>query len=291
MVRMPRQRRTPLKAKVMIKLALMKRFCFTDSSGILKSDRFFGTGLLIVRNVGDLGDKLYKNSQPPKALVKTGKNQRIDSLLARGEKDEVIRMLRGNYRFEMKFDHVGSKSTLPYYERMVDIFLSDSENRFCVMMVDKQNPSFDGDGMGDSWETYTKYIAMLVVREMKNLPSDELCLIVDEITKPQNKPLSLEDTIMSKLREEVAKDASLDFNNIFGAFTIESHSSLPMQLCDVLLGAVAYDYKKKSGLNSAKTEHKKEAFVQKIRNALGVSTLASEFTNSSKAYFDVFEGV
>jgi len=64
----------------------MRRFCFTDSSGILKSDRFFGTGLLIVKNVGDLGDKLYKNGQPAKALVKGAKNRRIDALLSQGKK-------------------------------------------------------------------------------------------------------------------------------------------------------------------------------------------------------------
>ena len=50
----------------------MKMFCFTDSSGILKSDRFFGTGLLVVKNVGDLGDKLNKNSQPVKVFVDIG---------------------------------------------------------------------------------------------------------------------------------------------------------------------------------------------------------------------------
>jgi len=269
----------------------MKRFCFTDSSGILKSDRFFGTGLLVVKNVGDLGDKLYKNSQPAKALVKQAKNNRIELLLSQGLKDEVIEILNGNYHFEMKFDHVGNKSTLPHYERMIDIFLSDSDNRFSVMIVDKQNNKFDHNTMGDAWETYTKYVAMLVVKEMSDLPDDELCLVVDEITKPRNKALSLEDTIMSKIRDEVAKNPALDFNKIFGSFSIESHSNMPMQLCDVLLGSVMFDYKKKHGLNTPKTELKKESLVQKIRTSLGVSTLASEFTDKSKVYFNVFESV
>ena len=270
----------------------MKRFCFTDSSGILKSDRFFGTGLLIVKNVGDLGDKLCKNAQPAKALTKESKNKRIEFLLSQGAKDEVISMLRGNYRFEMKFDHVGNQNTLPYYESMIDIFLSDSENRFSAMIVDKQSMYFDSDSMGDAWETYTKYIAMLVATEMARLPiGDELCLVVDEITKPQNKPLSLEDTIMSKVREQLSKNPALDFNKVFGCFSIESHSNMSMQLCDVLLGAVMYDYKKKNNMNSRATEFKKEPIVKKIRTSLGVLTLASEFTDSSKAYFNVFECV
>lgn len=269
----------------------MKRFCFTDSSGILKSDQFFGTGLLVVKNVGDLGDKLYKNSQPAKELVKEAKNKRIEFLLGKKQKDEVIEILRGNYRFEMKFEHVGNKATMPHYERMIDIFLSDSDNRFSAMIVDKKNKKFDHGTMGDAWETYTKYVAMLVAKEMNDLPGDELCLVVDEITKPQTKPLSLEDTIMSKLREEVAKNPALDFNKVFGCFSIESHSNMPMQLCDVLLGSVMYDYKKKNNLNTKKTELKREPLVQKIRSALGVSTLASEFTDKSKVYFNVFESV
>ncbi|MEK9184658.1 MAG: hypothetical protein AAB866_00645, partial [Patescibacteria group bacterium] len=211
----------------------MKRFCFTDSSGILKSDRFFGTGLLVVKNVGDLGDKLCKNSQPAKTLVKISKNNRIEFLLRNGNKDEVITMLKGNYRFEMKFDHVGSKMVFPHYESMIDIFLSDPDNRFSAMVIDKQNQNFDNGNMGDAWETYTKYVAMLVATEMGKLPpNDELCLVVDEITKPKNKALSLEDTIMSKIREQISKNSSLDFNRVFGCFSIESHSNFLMQLCD-----------------------------------------------------------
>ena len=268
----------------------MKMFCFTDSSGILKSDRFFGTGLLVVKNVGDLGDKLNKNSQPVKAFVKESKHKKTDELVKANKADEAVKMWRGTSHFEMKFDTVGNKTTLPYYERMVDIFLSDSDNRFSVMIVDRQNPEFNNDGIGDAWEAYTKYVALLVVREMKNLESDHLCLVVDEITKPHSKPLSLEDTLMSKIREEVAKDPTLDFEKVFGALSIESHSSLPMQLCDVLLGAVMYDYKKKNKLTSEKTEAKKEAFIQKIRSAMGEETLAHEFkSNNTKAFFEVFE--
>lgn len=270
----------------------MRRFCFTDSSGILTSDRFFGTGLLVVKNVGDLGDKLCKNGQPAKELVKVSKNKHIDSLITQNKEGEVIKILRGNYRFEMKFDNVGNRLLAPYYESMFDIFLADSENRFSAMIVDKQNPDFDGGSLGDAWETYTKYVAMLVTRELKNLPpEDELCLIVDEISKPRTKPLSLEDTIMSKIRDELAKDPSLNFDKIFGILSIESHSNMLMQLCDMLLGAVMYDYKKKNGMNSARTELKKEVFVQKIRSTLGVSTLANEFTDASKAYFSVFESI
>lgn len=269
----------------------MRTYAFADSSGILKRDRFFGTGLLVVKNVGDLGDKLCKNSQKPREILRLAKSDQVAALVAAGRSDEAIRMLSGSYRFEMKFDTVGNKKILPYYERMIDIFLADPDNRFSAMVIDKQNGSFDHTAMGDSWETYTKYVAMLTVREMRNMPGNEICLVVDEISRPNTQPLSLEDTIMSKIRQEASKYSEIDFEKVFGAFSIESHSSFPMQLCDILMGSVMYDYKKREGLNTVKTEAKKEVFVSKLRSALGVTTLANEFTEASKAYFSVFEGV
>ena len=133
---------------------------------------------------------------------------------------------------------------------MIDIFLSDKDNRFSAMIVNKQNPQFDGKGIEDAWETYTKYAATLIVAEMKNLKGDKLCIVVDEITRPRNKPLSLEDTLLSKIRTEVAKDPTLNFDDIFGAFSIESYYNFLLQMSDLLLGAVMYDYKRKEGLIS-----------------------------------------
>lgn len=203
----------------MVKYSAMNKFCFIDSSGIIKQDRFFGTGLLIVRNVGDMGDKLSKNSQPAKQKVQQAKNVKIEDLLVKNKKDEVIQILRNNAKFEMKFDTV-RPSTQMYYERMIDIFLSDKDNRFSAMIIDKNNDGFSENEIEDTWETYTKYAAMLVVREMKNLSGDNLCIVVDEISKPRNKPLSLEDTLLSKIRTEVSKDSTLDFNSVFGAFRL-----------------------------------------------------------------------
>ena len=134
----------------------MNRFCFIDSSGIMKSDPFFGTGLLMVKNVGDMADKLNKNSQPAKQRALENKNAMIEKLLQDGKNDEVIKILRNSQRFEMKFDNI-RPSLEVFYERMVDIFLADKDNRFSAMIVNKQNPKFDGNGIEDAWETYTKY--------------------------------------------------------------------------------------------------------------------------------------
>lgn len=268
----------------------MNKFCFIDSSGIIKQDRFFGTGLLIVKNIGDTGDKLSKNSQPAKQKVQQSKNEKIENFLLQNKKDEVIQILRNSTKFEMKFDTVRT-STEIFYERMIDIFLSDKDNRFSAMIIDKHSVGFNEKDIEDTWETYTKYAAMLVVKEMKNLPDDSLCIVVDEISKPRNKPLSLEDTLLSKVRTEILKDPSLNFDSIFGAFSIESHSNFLMQLSDLLLGAVMYDYKKRFDMVSPAMEKKKEILVKKLRDTFKVKTLAQDFTENTHAHFHVFERI
>ncbi|MDP3962676.1 MAG: hypothetical protein Q8Q03_02310 [bacterium] len=97
---------------------------------------------------------------PAYAAAKQSKDKIIEELLARGQQEDVIKILRNKAHFEMKFDNV-RKTTGIFYQRMIDIFLSDKDNRFSAA---------------------------------------------------------------------------------------ESHSNMLMQLCDVLLGAVMYDYKKKAGM-------------------------------------------
>ena len=266
----------------------MNRFCFTDSSGILAQDRFFGVGLLVVRNVGDMIDKLAKNWQPAYNTVQNNKRRHIDLLIASGSETEAIRILRKNNHFEMKSDNL-RKSVETYYKKMIDIFLSDQENRFSAMVIDKTRPTFNNHDNHDAWEDYTAYTAKLIAKEMENIPEDNLCVVVDEITKPHNKALSLENTIFSKLREETINHTEVHFDNIFGVLSIESHSNMLMQLSDVLLGAVMYDFKKEAGLNSERTENRKEDFVDNIRQTFNVGTLAQNFEHTTQVYFKVFE--
>jgi len=267
----------------------MNRFCFIDSSGILAQDRFFGVGLLVIKNVGDMIDKLAKNWQPAYSTSKNNKKLHLQKLITAGKKDEVIKILENSGHFEMKFDNL-RKSTEPFYKKMFDIFLSDQENRFSAMLIDKNNPSFNNGNTHDAWENYTDYTANLIAKEMLNLSDDNMCIIVDEITKPSNKPLSLENTILSKLRDESIANPQIKFDNVFGVLSIESHSNMLMQLTDVLLGSVMYDFKKQNKMTSTLTENRKDDLVDKIRQTFAVDTLAQNFEHTTQAYFKVFEG-
>ena len=62
-----------------------------------------------------------------------------------------------------------------------------------------------------------------------------------------------------------------------------------MQLTDILLGAIMYDFKKKAGMVSDEMERKKEGTVEKVRSSFGYPSLAGDFTKHSPVYFSVFE--
>lgn len=271
----------------------MNRFAFSDSSGVIKKDRFFGVGFLIIKDVGTISHLLTKNRQSAQNIRGKNKDAAITRLLSSNKKDEVIKILSNSKRFEMKFDNV-RPSLIQYYQKMVDIFFSNKNNRFSAMIVDKNHPSFSGVFANDTWDAFISYAATLMLREMSNLSGDNICLLVDEISKPNSKQLTLEDALMEKINNKIRHTKKPQYqgispNMVFGALSIESHSNNLMQLTDVLLGAVMYDFKEKVGLVSEKMKRKKEVLLLQIKNTLGVQTLAQDFTKHSPVYFSVFE--
>jgi hypothetical protein len=267
----------------------MNNFYFIDSSGIINQDRFFGIGLLIVKaeNVGKMVHELCRNYQKALAMVKSKKDKVLGDLISAGKQDEVIKILQTSRRFEMKFDNL-KPSVASYYEVMIDQFFSEASNRFSVMIIDKLDPSFNVKYVGDVWDAYTNCTATLIVKEMAILKKKRMCAIVDEITKPSSKPLPLENTIL-KAVDIMLKKYNIDTNDVFGAISVESHSNILMQLADVLLGAVMYDYKKKNGLTSKNVQRKKEIVVNKIRKQLGVADMSHDFSFQKPVSFSVIE--
>ena len=131
----------------------MNRFFFSDSSGLIKNDRFFGIGLLSVENVGLTTALLETNYQMAYTAQKNNKNTAIDYLIKSSREDEVIKILKKNRCFEMKFDYL-SQSSLPFYQRMLNIFLNNKNNRCSAMVIDRQHPSFDGRFIQDTWDSF-----------------------------------------------------------------------------------------------------------------------------------------
>ncbi len=262
---------------------------FIDASGtFFPGERYFGVGMLTVNNPGHLTDKLYPVFQRVMAISQTYRNQRIDDLISQNKHQEVISMLKKTKRFELKFDRV-TPVKFEHYKEMIRIFLEDGKNRFAVMVIDRQHPSYNPSFFSTTWSAYTSYLASLVVRELTNLSSREMFLVLDELPKPKVIKESLEETIMEKINNQcIKKYSNKDICTVRSAIRIESHSNLLMQLCDVLLGCVMFDYKKSGGILSDKLQKRKEEVVEVLRKTLEQDNLNTPFTAHNPVYFHVW---
>ncbi len=197
-------------------------------------------------------------------------------------------MIKRAYHFELKFDRISSVK-ISQYKEMIRLFLSNSEHRFSAMIIDKQKAGYDDNFFSTTWDAYTSYVATLVVNELGNMPNKEMILVLDQINKPRTAALSLEDTILNKIHKRCSKYQGKQICRVANAFRIESHSNLLMQLTDVLLGAVMFDFKDKARLITQKLKMKKEEVVKELRNNFGVTSLANTFTKHKPTYFHVWE--
>lgn len=265
---------------------------FIDASGTFsQNDRFFGVGMLTTSNPGILTDQLQLIFQRVLAISQTYRNQKLDSFISQNKFNEAILMLKKTKRFELKFDRL-SPVKFAHYKEMIRIFLSDSSNRFAVMVIDKKHPNYNDSFFKNTWDAYTSYLSTLVARELTNLPDREIFLILDEIPKPKNIKEPLEEVVIKKIE----KKCSIKYQNqktclLKGAVRVESHSNLLMQLCDVLLGSVMFDYKQSVGMLSEKLQKRKEEVVVVLRDGLNKQKLSQPFTIHKPVYFHVWNAI
>lgn len=263
---------------------------FIDASGNFDSkDRFFGVGMLTVENPGPLTDVLHLIFQRVLAISQSYRDQKLNSLINSNKHNEAITMLRKTKRFELKYDRI-TPVKFSQYKEMIQLFLSNNRCRFSCMVIDRQSPSYNDDFFKNTWDAYTSYVATLITPELLNLLETEIFLVLDEIPKPKIAQRSLEETVLSKITKRVAaKYSDKKLGRVINALRIESHSNLLMQLTDVLLGCVMFDFKVRAGTLSSKLESKKERVVAFLRGGLNKSSLAGTFTVHKPAYFHVWE--
>jgi len=262
--------------------------CIDASGNFDSKDRFFGVGLLVVEDVGVLTDKLHNIFQRLYALAQSQRDQRVEHLVQSGNAEEAVQMLRKAKRFEMKYEHITSTKEALYKEA-VDVFLSNPNNRFTCAVIDRHAVGYNDGKFANSWEAYIGFVAMLAHRELRNLSDKELFLVADEVSKPRNAPLSLEDAIVQKVAYRCQYDKTgVPLGTLSGAVRIESHSNLLMQLNDILLGCSMFAYKRNAGMVGEKLERQKGGVVSHLENGIGHNVDGNDFTQHKPAYFSIW---
>lgn len=258
-----------------------KYFIFMDESGNNTQDRFFVLGILLipVEEIGVLfnflekiSSKIYtrSNENIQKRLDDDFKNNRIDSILAQAKSKKS---------FEMKFKAINEENQ-DLYIHILHKYFKQLNCRFSAIVFDRQDIHFKPDGISH-WERYLNNAVMLIANNIKNIENGEFVIIADQITQPENHS-PYENYLSNKIKERLQKQGITD-ECIFGSIRMESHSSTFLQLVDIFVGAVGYDF-------LMEDKKRKIEFMKVFREKINISgKIQSSFTNNKPNYFSVWK--
>lgn len=265
----------------------MHYFGFIDESGVNLQDRFFGIGLLIVQDTGTLSELIRKRYDQLRGIADNNKQLTINNWLQNGQINELAAMARRGKDFEMKFDRINSTNNT-IYKALIDDYFTVADARFTALIIDKNDPAFNPVvTFPGTWEAYITYASMILARELSNLKPESLCALIDYISKPSNITTIFEEEVAGKTNQRLSRRGLGNIN--LQCTQMESHANLIIQIVDVLLGAVTFDYKLNNGLISPNLQARREVVSNAVKTNLEKTDLKGSFTKHVPSYFSVWE--
>lgn len=262
-------------------------FAFIDESGNLASERYFGIGMLLVEDAGSLYDAIRPSYDKARDVAKAQKEKTVSGYLQSGKYEDLAAITKASHGFELKFKYVNFTNNAIYTELLRKYFTFPA-CRFSAIVIDRQDSDFKPQEIfANPWSMYLSYSALLLASNMNNLDACDVCVLADDLSKPKSIAPTFENALYSKITQKLKQDGYV--RGIFNVTRLESHASLMLQLVDILLGAVLYDFKKSGGLISEKLEQRQEVVVNVPREILGRRTLADHFTVNRPSYFNVWK--
>lgn len=194
---------------------------FIDETGTLTKDLqqpYFGLGIIYLKNTANIYNDLV--------LVK----------------ERAISYFHSTEPFkEFKFSLVNDLNLI-FYKQILNIFkiyTDKADISFESLIIDKSNPNSNWENLShNTYEAYTYYSDKLINQLNIDTNSEKICLLVDHFCRPRDTTIFYE----TKLLEN---------QHITQCCMLESHSSLFIQLVDILLGCVVY---KKKFVSQNKTQ-------------------------------------
>lgn len=265
-------------------------FAFIDESGNSAQERYFSLGMLLIDDeIGDFYDSMKPFYAKAYDLARNNKLIRIDQLEKEGEYSQISEIAKSGKRFELKFKYINSTNNL-VYKALIENYSLFSNVRFCALIVDRQKTNSNGKKWQvvlNPWEVYIQQAAMLIANNVKNITPCQLCVIADDLTRPSNIQKSFEKSLADAISFRLKKQN--DSSSIFGVSRLESHSSLLLQIVDILLGCVMFYYKNQANLISSKLAEKQGIVAKTLCEKLKSTNLAQNKTYHQPNYFSVWE--
>ena len=258
-----------------------KYFIFMDESGNNAQDRFFVLGILMVPTdeVGQLFDFLDNISAKIKTRSQEKMRERIDADFKNNHLDKVLEQAKSTKSFEMKFSAI-NKENQDLYIHILHKYFKQTNYRFSAIVLDRQSKEFKPDGMSH-WDRYLNNAAMLIANNIKNVINGEFVVIADQITQPENCH-PYENYLCNKIYERL-KAKSVPEEALFGSIRIESHSATFLQLVDIFVGAIGYDF-------LGEDHERRVEFMKVFREKLNMQgKIQDSFTKNTPNYFSIWK--
>jgi len=261
-------------------------FAFIDESGILDESKkiqpYFAVGFLRIEDTSVISEKLTQRHYDYFSTQKEKRKKLLEYLRAnpRTLSDKDLNLLLASTRhYEYKFTSV-TYTTLDRYKSFLDTAL-EFPLHFCALLIDKTDPLFDSTIYKNYWSAYIKYATLVAQNNCDE--GNKLCIIADYMNRPSDSDTYFENEL-NKLP------------NVFNTLRAHSETFTLLQICDLILGSVVFQWRQKNGFvkdsNRAKA---KKAFVDHLINKLVIPAtktseypLAQPITCTNPIYFSVW---
>ena len=244
-------------------------FAFIDESGILDESKnvqpFFAVGFLKILDTSIISEKLTQKHYDYFSIQKEKRKQFLQDLRDNPKMftaEDLNLLLVSTRHYEYKFTNI-TFTTLERYKSFLDTAW-EFPLHFCALIIDKTDPLFNSTIYKNYWRAYIKYAKLLCEKNCAN--EESLCVIADYMNKPRGEVMYFERELNS---------LQVVFN------TLRSHSETftLLQICDLMLWAVVFQWRQKNGFvkDSNRAKAKKD-FIDHLVNKLVIpSNKRSEY--------------
>jgi hypothetical protein len=193
-------------------------FCFFDETGLLNSPRDKFFGVGMI-----------KISKPEELYLE-------------------MKYLRDRLKFydELKWHDIYRKNT-PIMNQFIDLFFNYGKARFSCYIFKKTDLDLKKHFNSDLYRAYQSFACMQVCSNLSK--NESAVLLMDDLNTPRN--LKFEQNIKKKINNKFNRNAA------YGVCRAYSKGVELIQLTDLFLGAVCYDFKLAEKLISGPGIHKK----------------------------------
>ena len=235
---------------------------FIDETGILSGLRHqqpvYGIGVLVIPDTRAITNSLYRlhfNFSSDRMAERGRIRQGIQSRGDLPTLQEIDRLMHSTRHHEYKFNEV-TRFNLQQYIDLLNLYFSFPEPQFHALIMDRLDPVYSLSRWdGDTWWAYAGLTRELLEQQI----SRDVFAIVDLQDKPDRSSVYIEDVLCS-------------VPAVKGCLRATSDMAVYLQIVDVLLGCVQFDWKDANGYYGTESQRAKEKreLVDFVKTRLGV---------------------